>query len=32
MYDRQSELRGVVARVEQLSNDIRGMRAQGKDC
>ena len=31
VYDRQSELRGVVARVEQLSNDIRGIRAQGKD-
>ena len=31
VYDRQSELRGVVARVEQLSHDIRGIRAQGKD-
>jgi predicted nucleic acid-binding Zn-ribbon protein len=30
VYDRQSELRGVVARVEQLSHDIRGIRAQGK--
>jgi hypothetical protein len=25
VYDRQSELRGVVARVEQLSHDIRGI-------
>ena len=31
VYDRQSELRGVVACVEQLRHDIRGMRAQGKD-
>ena len=31
VYDRQSKLRGVVARVEQLSHDIRGIRAQGKD-
>ena len=31
VYDRQSELRGVVARVDQLSHDIRGIRAQGKD-
>jgi hypothetical protein len=31
VYDRQSELRGVVARVEQLSHDIRGIRAQGKN-
>ena len=31
VYDQQSELRGVVARVEQLSHDIRGIRAQGKD-
>ena len=31
VYDRQSEFRGVVARVEQLSHDIRGIRAQGKD-
>jgi hypothetical protein len=31
VYDRQSGLRGVVARVEQLSQDIRGIRAQGKD-
>ena len=31
VYDRQSELRGVIARVEQLSQDIRGIRAQGKD-
>ena len=30
VYDRQSELR-VVTRVEQLSHDIRGIRAQGKD-
>ena len=31
VYDRQSELRGIVARVDQLSHDIRGMRAQGRD-
>jgi predicted nucleic acid-binding Zn-ribbon protein len=31
VYDRQSELRDVVAHVEQLSHDIRGIRAQGKD-
>ena len=26
VHDRQSEIRGVVARVEQLSNDIRGIQ------
>ena len=31
VYDRQSELRGVVARLEQLNYDIRHIRAQGKD-
>ena len=32
VHDRQSELHRVVARVDQLSHDIRGMRAQqGKD-
>ena len=31
VYDRQSELRGVLARVDQLSHDIRGIRAQGND-
>ena len=31
VYDRQSELRNVVARVDQLSRDIRGIRAQGWD-
>ena len=31
VYNRQSELRDVVARVEQLSHDIRGIRAQGKN-
>ena len=31
VYDRQSELRGVVDHVEQLSHDIRGIRAQGKN-
>ena len=30
VYDRQSELRDVVASVEQLSHDIRGIPAQGK--
>jgi hypothetical protein len=29
VYDWQSELRGVVARVDQLSRDIRSIRAQG---
>ena len=32
VYDRQNELRGVVARVEQLRRDIRNMREEGKDC
>jgi hypothetical protein len=32
VYDRQLELRDVVAHVEQLGHDIRGMRAQGKNC
>jgi predicted nucleic acid-binding Zn-ribbon protein len=31
VYDRQNEIQGVLARVEQLSDDIRGIRAQGKD-
>lgn len=26
--DRQSELRGVIARVDQLRDDLRGMRSQ----
>ena len=30
VYDRQSELRDVVASVEQLSHDIRGIRVQSK--
>jgi hypothetical protein len=30
VHDRQSELRGVVARVDQLRNDIRGIRMHGK--
>lgn len=29
VHDRQSEIRGVVARVEQLSHDLRGLQAQG---
>lgn len=30
VHDRQSELRGVVSRVEQLSHDLRGVQMQGK--
>jgi hypothetical protein len=29
VHDRQSELRGVVARVDQLRDDIRGIRQTG---
>ena len=29
VHDRQSELRGVVARVDQLREDIRGIRQHG---
>jgi hypothetical protein len=29
VHDRQSELRGVVARVDQLRDDIRNVRMQG---
>ena len=29
VHDRQSELRGVVARVDQLREDIRGIRQTG---
>ena len=31
VYDRQNEIQGVLARVERLSDDIRGIRGQGKD-
>ncbi|KAF8958935.1 hypothetical protein BDZ97DRAFT_1761747 [Flammula alnicola] len=30
VHDRQSEIRGVVARVEQLSHDLRGMQMRGR--
>jgi hypothetical protein len=29
VHDRQSELRGVVARVDQLRDDIRGIQQNG---
>lgn len=31
VHDRQSEIRGVVARVDQLSSDLRGLQRRGKD-
>jgi hypothetical protein len=30
VHDRQSEIRGVVARVEQLGHDLRGIQMQGR--
>lgn len=30
VHDRQSEIRGVVARVEQLGHDLRGLQMRGR--
>ncbi len=32
VQDRQNEIRGVIARVEQLGNEIRGLRSGGRKC